>query len=119
MDRIRPSQASVLIDALRKLSKSKEAPASDASNAGSATGRSTLREELSELVAETDLNNEAELRSIQSAVLRCILRHEWGTAAESDGAFTGIVAAVNEMIAQDHRLTDVVRAALQSIQKAH
>jgi hypothetical protein len=119
MDPIRPSQASVLVETLRKLGKSKTASAAasadDQSQAGDAQLRHALRSELSSLAAGVDVEDDRALGSIQGAVLRCILKHEWGAAAADDPAFASIVSAVDEAIRQDPRLVEMVRKALRSL----
>jgi hypothetical protein len=121
MDPIRPTQASALIESLRKLSKTKRTAAADAASAGDpsgtekAQGRAALRDELRQLASGIDIHDNDALRSIQGAVLRCILKHEWGEQAESDPAFAGIVAAVNDAISRDARLIEVVRKAMLAV----
>jgi len=115
MDRIRPTQTSALIDALRKLSRSKaKAGATDTGAAGDAMP-ADLRDELRELAAGVDIDQEEGLRAIQPQILRCILQHEWGHGASGDPAFAGIVTAVNEAMSRDPRLQAVLREALHAL----
>lgn len=113
MDRIRPTQTSALIEALRKLSGPK-AGATDAGAAGEALP-ANLRDELRELAAGIDINHDESLRAIQPQILRCILRHEWGQGVDGDPAFAGIVNSVNEAICRTPRLQAVLREALQAL----
>ena len=114
MDRIRPTQTSALIEALRKLSRSK-AGATDAGAAASEALPANLRDELRELAAGVDIDHDESLRAIQPQILRCILRHEWGQGVDGDPAFAGIVNSVNEAICRTPRLQAVLREALQAL----
>lgn len=119
MDRIRPTQASALIDALRKLSRSKAGAAdTGVGDMASEAAPLNLRGELSRLAAGVDIDSDEGLRAIQPQVLRCILQHEWGSGAEGDPAFAGIVSAVNEAMSRDPRLQAVLREALHALRPA-
>ena len=119
MDRIRPTQTSAMIEALRKLSKAREASASASGATPDSTARAdggpSLRDALEVLVAGLDLEDAAALRAAQPQILRCILQYEWGEGASKDPAFAGILAAVDQAIASDPRLSAVVREALQAL----
>ena len=116
MDRIRPTQTSALIDALRKLSRSKAGAADTETGAAAGdTAPPDLRGELRSLAAGVDIDSEEALRAIQPQLLRCILQHEWGEDVESDPAFAGVVSAVNEAMLRDPRLQAVLREALQAL----
>ena len=119
MDPIRPTQASALIEALRKLSKTKGASASASGdmpgNTGRADGGPSLREALGILAEGVDIDDDVALRAAQPKILRCILQYEWGEGASKDPAFAGILAALDQAIASDPRLVAVVREALQAL----
>lgn len=116
MDRIRPTQALALIDALRKLSRSKAAAAdTNAGGAPSDAASVDLRGELRRLASGIDIDSDEGLQAIQPQALRCILQHEWGSGAEADPAFAGIVNAVNEAMSRDPRLQAVLRDALRAL----
>jgi hypothetical protein len=115
MDRIRPTQASTLIEALRKLSKTRpSAGGTDAEETSGAEARANLSDQLRALAEGVDLGSDQALRAIQPRMIRCILQHEWGPGVEGDPALAGIVDAVNDAINRDPRLQAVVREALQS-----
>ncbi|MGO4703600.1 hypothetical protein [Dyella sp. 2RAB6] len=113
MDRIRPTQTSALIDALRKLSRSKAGAAE--TDAGSDAVPADLRAQLRQLSVGVDIDSEEGLRTIQPQLLRCILQHEWGQGVEGDPAFAGVVSAVNEAMSRDPRLQAVLREALHAL----
>lgn len=120
MDRITPSQTSSLIEALRKLGKaSKEGEVRASSTAEPPRAEhSTLREELSALIAGADIESDAGLQEIQIPVLRCILHNQWGREASNDPTFSSVVDALNQSFSKDPRLTKVIRDALRVLQLA-
>jgi hypothetical protein len=120
MDRITPSQASILIEALRKLGKSREATHAGSNPPAESADveRSTIRDELKVLIAGVDIESDAGLRAIQAPVLRCILQKEWGRDASSDPAFAGVVTALDQSFTKDPRLTQVIRDALRALREA-
>lgn len=118
MDRITPSQTSSLIEALRKLGKSSKegsvrvTPTTESSK----IEPSTLREELSALIAGVDIESDTGLREIQIPVLRCILQDQWGRQASDDPVFANVVDALNQSFSKDPRLIKVIRDALRALQ---
>lgn len=119
MDRIRPTQASALVEALRRLSKARRGTGSVSIGPGDVTstpGSTSLHEALGALAAGVDIEDEQALRAAQPQILRCILQHEWGDEASRDPAFAGILAAVDQAIATDPRLAAIMRDALKALQ---
>lgn len=123
MDPIRPTQAPSLLDALRKLgtrSKDKADSASTAENssADAEADVASLRKELAALVAHTDPDVEASLAAVRLPLLRSILQREWGAEAAGSQEFANMVGSIDQAIANDPQLLEVVRAAVVTLKAA-
>jgi hypothetical protein len=119
MDPIQPSQSAALIEALRQLGKAR--PSTGNAQSGSRDGadiraeRPALRDELAALVADVDPDDDAALTTIRRPMLRCILAREWGEQATNDQAFAGMVAAIDQAIADDPRLKLLIRQSVLAL----
>ena len=120
MDPIRPTQAPSLLDALRKLgtrAKNKGTSASVEENPSTEAEAdvASLQKELASLVAHTDPDVEASLTAVRLPLLRSILQREWGAEAAGSQEFANMVSSIDQTIADDPRLLEVVRAAVVAL----